>query len=288
MKQTHRHTTPHDAERNGVLHLMATKRTRKSSSLATTDMVITPSTPIAITALVPIGIVDAIPDPAPRPARPARPVTALVVMDAPAPIDAPVTVIMDAPDANMLQLLAPTAPIVDGIVTDAADHLASMLAAHTANTLDRNAAITNNTVRSVIALDAIKMMQRHQYGVSGCAADIARILTIRAERTKTAIPSVWRNLSNIEHALKCWLPGMCNSNALPMPWPAVLKRPFYRLNDRVMKRYLSSMPGYDSGIVTDFLSRIDPRMLTDDVLDRYELCTDRASRYDFLRELKTR
>lgn len=271
MKQTHRHTTPHDAERNGVLHLMATKRTRKSSSLATTDMVITPSTPIAITALVPIGIVDAIPDPAPRPARP---VTALVVMD--------------APDANMLQLPAPTAPIIDGIVTDAADHLASMLAAHTANTLDRNAAITNNTVRSVIALDAIKMMQRHQYGVSGCAADIARILTIRAERTKTAIPSVWRNLSNIEHALKCWLPGMCNSNALPMPWPAVVKRPFYRLNDRVMKRYLSSMPGYDSGIVTDFLSRIDPRMLTDDVLDRYELCTDRASRYDFLRELKTR
>lgn len=184
---------------------------------------------------------------------------------------------------------AQPAPIssADELLNDAdALDAARVIAANTRADADTaNTAITSNHARAAIAHMAARMMVKKQYGVSSVVTHMAAVVERYYELKNMPVPRAWRDLANYAHAIKCWLPGMMNSNALPFPWPSLAKRPFFRLPERVLNAYLAQRDGYDSGLVCDYFSRIDPRKLDNAVLDRYDDLTTRVDRRSFLREL---
>lgn len=156
---------------------------------------------------------------------------------------------------------------------------------HTDRTADTaNNAVKRNAARAEIATLAIDLMIGGDT-VESAAKQIAAEMEKYCAYRNISVPTVWTRLADIEHALKCWIPGMCNAVQLPNGWPSLARKPFYRLPERVMQRYLLNDGAYHSGLITDYFSRINPAVLTDVTLDRYDRLTANADRRSFLRAL---
>ncbi len=181
-------------------------------------------------------------------------------------------------------------PIVEHMADETrADALAIVadIAQHADKSADTaTGSITSSAVRYRIAERAARIMIRERCGTSATALYVTAMLERHATMTHTPVPRVWRDLMNMDHALKCWIPGTVASIALPFPWPAVKRHPFYRVPDMVRDRSVAGKRGYDwGGMICDYWSRIDPRLIDRLVIDRFDELTDRATQREYLRRL---
>lgn len=180
------------------------------------------------------------------------------------------------------------AMLADDQTADDLDSIAAGILAATPSDAE-TITVVPSAGRFNIGYRAARIMRRHGLGTNSTAVMIGNMLERRSVVYNVPVPRVWRDLVNLDHAIKCWVPGTCDSITLPNVWPSARKRPFYRLPDYVVKRIQTGVRGYDhGGMVCDYWSRIHPGKLDRVVCENFDQLTTRDDQRAFLRELLAR
>lgn len=158
-------------------------------------------------------------------------------------------------------------PSDESTAIESVESMASIVAASAVSDAESaSMAITASADRYRIASRAARVMCDRALSVDRVATMLADNLAKRAG-LGARIPRVWLELSGVSHALKCWLPGTCDSRDLVTPWPSLKTRPFYRVPMSVFSASMRGDRNMDwGGFICDYWSRINPQLIDDDLV----------------------